>query len=174
MDERPRDAHTTPRWLQLPGLLLLGALAAYLGVCYHVALGKPRPALVADWSPHALWPGTWQMFTLLDRRHSALTAEAIRGDTSEPIDLGELFPTTWESGYRFSRSSFRKSPTRMRVLAAATCGRLAERPDEVRFTLTQWGKTLGDPDQPKNNPKVRTLLTWDCSRRVDLPEGRRL
>ena len=170
--EENTDIRTTPRLLQLPGMLLLLTLTGYFFLCYTCALGKPKPSW-APRSPYALWPGTWQMFTMLDRRHNDLSAQARFPDSEEweSVDLRSVFPTTWESGYRFSRNSFRKSPSRMRVLASSLCTRLSEAPIEVRFEHTRWKKTLGSYTQPKGNAKAKEVIRWTCDRKVKRPGG---
>ncbi len=169
--EPARDARTTPRWARIPVLLLLGCLFGYEYAAYHYALDAEKPGWLQR-NPYALWPATWQMFTYLDRRHNRVDAEVL-ADSGEwvAIDLEEYFPYRWESGPRYARSSFRKSPTRMRTLAQATCHRIEPRPDKIRFKHTRWGKTLGSKTQPPRKEEVSTILTWDCEDHFRLPKG---
>ena len=173
------DSRTTPRWLQLPGLLLLLLLSGYFLTAYSAALGKQTPGIVRS-HPYLFWFGTWQMFTLLDLRHSVLEAEVQVAGSAEwaPLELETLFPYRWESGPRYARSSFWTNPSRLRVLAAATCGRLEAQQgvqaERVRFRAVRWGKTLGSRKQPRRKAKTEDLLDWSCDRTVSLPDGRRL
>jgi hypothetical protein len=169
-----RDSRTTPPWLRVPVLMLCGLLAAYFGVAYTFALEKDVPAWLRS-HPWSLWLGTWQMFTYVDPSFTVVYAEARVDGEWQDIDLEGLFPYQWESGPRYARTSFRKSPSRMRVLAQATCGRLVEkeglRAEEVRFRSERNGKTKGKNPQPKRKTKVEPLLTWDCDKRFPLPAG---
>ncbi len=161
------DSRTTRPALRIPVLLLLLALGAYNAWCWQNALGSGEPSL-------ARWFATWQMFTLRDPGHSEVQAEALIGTEWRPIDLEALFPTRWESGPRYARSSFWKSTPRMRVLAASTCGRHPDHPARVRFSVEKWEKTLGSLEQPKRKPRTQALLEWPCDRAVALPGGRAL
>jgi hypothetical protein len=160
-----KDARTTPRALRVPVLLLLLALSGYNVWCWRNALSQGEPSLVR-------WFATWQMFTLLDKRHSELFADAQIGGEWQPIELEALFPTRWESGPRYARSSFWQSSARLRVLAAATCGRHPGNPSRVRFRVDRWGKTLGTVEQPKRKVETKELLDWPCDREVELPKGK--
>ena len=172
--ESSRDARTTPRWARLPVLALLLALGAYELTAYKYALESEEiPSWLRE-NPYALWPATWQMFTYLDRRNNLLEAQVQRDGAWEDIDLEAYFPFRWESGPRYARSSFRKSASRMRTLAQATCHRVSPRPDRVRFIHTAWGKTLGSAEQPKDKAKVSGILDWDCDDSYRLPRGEEL
>ena len=169
----PRDARTTPGWLRLPALALLPATAAYLGLAYHHALEEDVP----DWlrrNPYSLWMGTWQMFTYRDPGHSTVVAGARFPGEEDwvAVPLEELFPYQWESGYRYSRSSFKKSSSRMRTLAQATCFRMERRPERVRFIAVRWDKTLGSKEQPFKRKRESAILDWDCEDSYRLPQGR--
>lgn len=161
------DARTTPRALRLPVLALLVCFAGYNFWCYQNALWTGAPSV-------ARWFATWQMFTLLDGGHSELVAEAEIGGVWEPVELEALFPTRWESGPRYARSSFWETTSKLRVLGAATCGRHPEHPTRVRFHSERWKKTLGTTRQKKRNLKTQELLEWSCARPVSLPKGRPL
>jgi hypothetical protein len=158
------DARTTPRWLRIPVLLVVGGLAAYFATCFTYALGDSMPRWV--------WAGNWQMFTLKDPGHSTMIAEAL-GEDGEwaPIDLAALFPTQWDSGPRFGTSPFRRNATWMKTLAAATCGRHPASPGAVRFTELRWNKRIGRMDQSPKKAKEKALLTWDCANGVRLPDA---
>ncbi|MDP2309987.1 MAG: hypothetical protein Q8P18_28470 [Pseudomonadota bacterium] len=161
------DTQTTRPALRIPILALLLALGGYNIWCWQNALGTGEPSL-------ARWFATWQMFTLRDPGHSELYAEARVGEAWQEIELDALFPTRWESGPRYGRSSFWKSPTRMRVLAASTCSRHPASPTRVRFRVEKWNKTLGQVKQPKRKLKTEEILDWSCDRAVALPTGRLL
>lgn len=161
------DSRTTPPALRIPILALLLALGVYNVWCWDNALGRGEPSLLR-------WFATWQMFTTRDPGHSEVFAEAMVGAEWRPVDLDALFPTRWESGARYARSSFWKSTPRMRVLAASTCGRHPESPARVRFRVEKWDKTLGSLEQPKRRLRTDELLEWSCDRDVKLPAGRPL
>lgn len=161
------DTRTTRSELRIPILLLLLALGGYNVWCWRNALGTAEPSRVR-------WFATWQMFTLRDPGHSELYAQARVGEAWRDIDLGALFPTKWESGPRYARSSFWKSSSRMHVLAASTCTRHPDRPTRVRFRVERWDRTLGELEQPKRGKKTEVLLDWSCDRAVPLPKGRLL
>lgn len=168
------DARTTPPAARVPVLLGLGVFAAYLLLCWAFALGKARPAW-AEAVPDVWWLGGWQMFTLTDRENELLRAEARVDGAWVPLELETLFPTRWESGLRFDRSSFWRNKGTMRVLAEATCGRHPQHPDRVRFHAVAWRKRLGRAPLPVPADAKRTdLLEWACGRPVPQPRGRRL
>ena len=110
------DVRTTPPWARVPYLCFLALVTLYLVSCFHFAL-RERP-------PKWVWFGYWQMFSLYDRGSADLEAEMLVEGSWKPLDLPEVFPTRWESGYRYSRSSFRRSKGRVRVLAASACQRV--------------------------------------------------
>lgn len=161
----PRDARTTPPLLRVPVLALLVALAGYNAWCWKHALGQGEPSF-------ARFFATWQMFTLRDPGHSELFADGQFGGEWRPIELEELFPTRWESGPRYARSSFWKSTGRLRVLAQATCGRHPDKPTRVKFRVERWKKTLGSVKQPKKKLDTKEVLDWSCDRPVPLPRGK--
>lgn len=167
----PPDARTTPRWLRLPVLVLLGVFATYNVWCWRNALHEGAPVSEPHGFAEARWFATWQMFTLLDPGHSELVAEAEVNGTWEAVDLETLFPTRWESGPRYARSGFWENGARLRVLAAATCGRHPSHPTRVRFHSERWPKTLGKMKQPKKKLRKEDLLDWDCAKTVRLPAG---
>lgn len=155
-------------------LALCLALAVYFGTAYRWALEKDVP----DWlkaRPWSLWLGTWQMFTYIDPSATVVLAEAQVDGEWQDIDLDALFPFHWESGPRYARTSFRKSGSKMRVLAEATCGRLDDRlgiqAERVRFRSERIAKTKGENPQPRRKLKKKALIDWPCGRRVTLPKG---
>lgn len=164
---------TTPSWLRVPVLAGLLSLGGYFFACYWPALDPPA----GSWArahPWGWWFGNWQMFTLLDTGQSLIVAEQQLGGRWEPVALAGLFPTRWESGPRYARSSFFGNPEHMAVLGAATCGRLPVRPQRVRFFRVTWPKQLGEAHpRPPRKARRRELLDWDCARAVSLPAGRR-
>jgi hypothetical protein len=169
------DRRTTPRWLQLPALLFLVLLVAYFGTANRWALDtKGAPKWIIQ-NPAYTWFGGWKMFTDYDPDAARVDAEVMTGGVWQPIDLEALFPTIWESGPRYARTWFRKSPSAMRVLAQSTCGRAASlHPERVRFTVTIWRKRLGELAKPTKDAKTSEILDWDCSKKVPLPKGRRI
>lgn len=166
-------ARTTHPALQVPVLLGLGMLAAYFIACYAFALESGR--VPPRWLPPvALWMGNWQMFTLLDKGHSALAAEmGSEAAGFAPVDLDALFPYRWESGPRYARASFRRSRVHLEILGEATCGRLAARgepaPEAVRFVELRWKKRLGRAKQPADHATRKELFTWRCGGAPRLP-----
>lgn len=159
-----RDARTTPRWLQPLQLGLLLVMIAYFLVVFQVSLSKSIPR----WA----MPGLWQMFTLRDPSGSQTLGEArYPGETDwRPIDLPALFPSRWGSGYRYSRNSFKKNRSRMRVLAASTCLRLEPTPEAVRFVEVRWDKVLGSAE--RSNVREKELHVHRCEKSVRLVGGR--
>lgn len=163
----PPDARTTRPALRIPILALLLALGSYNVWCWHNALGSGPASVLRFFA-------TWQMFTLRDPSHAAVYGDAMIAGTWQPVDLEALFPTRWESGQRYSRSSFWKSTSRMRVLAASTCTRHPDQPTRVRFRVERWAKTLGQVEQPKHKIRTEEILDWTCGSAVTLPKGRLL
>lgn len=119
-----QDTRTTPRWLRLPGLVLLAVLSGYFGVAAVSALDKD-PVTIVRQNPYFFWFGTWKMFTTRERYHVSMEAEAFINGGWEPFELSELFPYRWESGERYARGVFRRHRVRMSTLGQATCGRYA-------------------------------------------------
>lgn len=147
-------------------MALLACLSLYFLGCFHWALRADAPRWTAL--------GVWSMFALEQRRHFEIDAYAEIDGAWKPVDLAALFPYRWESGYRWERNSFRRSPTRMRRLGASLCRRHPERPARVRFDEVRWRKRLGSREQPRHDPKVSLLVEWSCSDSVRLPRGRTL
>ncbi len=172
--EVERDARTTPRWLRLPALGLLGLVATWFLLSYSFALGAPKP----EWArphPWVWWFASWEMFTLRDPGAHLVKGKALYDGKWVDIDLEALFPTKWESGPRYARSAFFKNPPSMRVVADSTCGRLERRPDRVRFEHVYWDKTLGQPSRvPPKDAKRNLLLDHRCGSPVRRPQGVRL
>jgi hypothetical protein len=158
------DVRTTPSMLRAPWLIFLAVVALYLASCFHYSLRSKYPSWV--------WFGLWQMFTLRDIGSADLRAEAQVGEEWIDISLPALFPTQWESGYRYSRSSFRKNKGRLRVLAASACGRHEDRPKRIRLHHVRWTKALGSLERLKEREEL--VLDHRCSQAVKLPNGRML
>ena len=176
-----RDARTTPPWLRGPALALCLGLALLFGSAWYETLDD-TPRTWIGRRPGLYWASNWSMFTNRNRKHRMLRASAryIEDGDWERVYLVQWFPARWESGLRFDRTSFTNSPSRMRTLAAALCGRMAAHPEhaaphEVRFTLVTWRKTLGSRQQPrKRRVRRRKLLEWECGRTPPRPpSGRR-
>jgi hypothetical protein len=167
---------TTPPGRQVPGLIGLSLVAAYFLLCMSMALKDEYPPFL-EAHPYVLWLGNWQMFTVLDRRHVILEAEALAEGQWETVDLEALFPTRWESGPRFGRPSFPEKKSRMYILAQSTCRRMeaaGQAPAQVRFRQVRWLKRPGESDQSRRDPERRNLITWTCSDEFPLPTGVRL
>jgi len=177
----PPDARTTPTWLRIPVLLFMGLLVFYLSTANLWALKKHAPPRWTRTIPGYTWFGGWKMFTGRDPGHSMIVAKAKVADDWQKVDLDKLFPTHWESGPRYARTWFRKSPRAMRTLAQATCGRLEAQAgiqaERVRFDVVRWKKRLGDKRQRPTKKawrKKKRLLDWGCSKTHKLPQGRRI
>jgi len=140
-------------------------VVVYLVSCFHFTL-RERP-------PKWVWFGYWQMFSLYDRGSADLEAEGLFGADWQPLDLPALFPTRWESGYRYSRSSFRRSKGRVRVLAASACVRQVPRPSIVRVYQVSWKKELGS-FLLRVDEKRELFVEHRCGVPVNLAGGRRL
>jgi hypothetical protein len=174
------DRRTTPRLLQLPGLLLLAALSTYYWTAYRSVYDSNPPRIVWE-HPYFFWFGTWKMFTTRERGHASMEGRALVGGEWSSFDLDAMYPYRWESGPRYARSVFRRSGSRMRTLADATCGRYEAthgvRPDRIRLIEIKWRKSLGQTRQPRGErkrEKQKLLLEWDCTTDFQLPQGRRL
>ncbi len=182
MDQRnqDKDARTTPGWLRLPALALCLGIAFWFGsAIVHQETGEDETWLVDH--PHLFWFARWSMFTYRNRTQVDVDAEVRYDREWQRINLPEFFPARWDSGYRYTRTGFRRSRHKMSVLGAALCDRMEaspdhERPTEVRFTEVTWRKRLGRVEQPRpDNANVRPLVTWQCDDpRPPLPQGRRL
>jgi len=176
-----RDSKTTPRWLQVPVLLFLGALIFYLTTANLWALKEHKPPRWTRHIPAYTWYGGWKMFTGRDPGHSMVLAKARVDGEWQKVPLRKLFPTHWESGPRYQRTWFRKSPRAMKTLAQATCGRLEDKldikADRVKFHVVRWPKVLGSKKQKptkRSRRKKKELIDWRCSRSHTLPKGREI
>jgi hypothetical protein len=149
----------------VPYLCFLGLVIVYLLSCFHFAL-RDRP-------PQWVWFGYWQMFSLYDRGSGDLEAEMLVNGEWQDLDLTEVFPTRWESGYRYSRSSFRRSKGRLKVLAGSSCVRVIPRPEMIRINQVTWKKELGSFDVRLDEER-ETLMEHRCGLGVKLPGGKRL
>jgi hypothetical protein len=126
MSEPVRDARTTPPWLQVPGLLLVVAMAAYFLSAFHFAMGESMERWLAY--------GTWQMFTVTIRSGHTIHGEMERDGVVEPIDLPALYPYRWETGPRYGKMTH--EPERLKIFAKSVCYRLQQsgvEPDKVRL-----------------------------------------
>jgi hypothetical protein len=175
------DARTTHRWLRIPVLLFMGTLVFYLFTANLWALQAHQAPRWTRHIPGYTWFGGWKMFTGRDPGHSMMVAQARVGEEWQRVPLRKLFPTHWESGPRYARSWYRKSPRAMRTLAQATCGRFVSedgaKPEQVRFYVVRWPKKLGDKRQRPTKRawrKKKKLIDWDCDRTHWLPQGRRI
>lgn len=161
-----RDITTTPRWLQVPGIALLSAAGLYFVLCFSFAN--------ADSIPPWAWMGRWKMFSWRGTWHYQLEAEVLNNGQWSVVDPVTLFPFQTEAGPRFARSAFFKHKGRMQVLAEATCGRLSERPERVRYYVIKWKATPGQLEQPLKRVTRELQVDWRCGGKVTLPEGRRI
>jgi hypothetical protein len=176
-----RDARTTPRWLQIPVLVFMAGLIFYLATANLWALKRHQAPRWTRSIPAYTWFGGWKMFTGRDPGHSMIVARAKVDGDWQKVNLRKLFPTHWESGPRYARSWFRKSPRAMRTLAQATCGRLKSQngidADQVQLFVVRWKKKLGDKRQRPSKKawkRKKELIDWRCDRSYKLPQGRRI
>lgn len=119
--------------------------------------------------------GLWRMFTYKTSNHSDLRAIASFDDGWKEINLRELFPSKWDSGYRFQRAVFWRNKTRMRMLAASTCVRLEGKATELKFYQDYWKIVPGIPassPESKKNVKEKFNLHWYCGSPVYTPIGK--
>lgn len=164
MNEEPvRDARTTPRWARPFVLGVLYALTLYFLCCFHYAMQEGGPWWVTF--------GSWQMFTTRGTRHGALEAEALVDGAWVPFDLETLFPTRWDSGPRYARSSFRASGNLVRTLADSACDRHPDKPARVRITDVTWSVTIGRREQPQKDAKRTVRVDWACAGTARRPGG---
>jgi hypothetical protein len=162
----PVDRRTLPKWAWWPATSFLIVLSVYFLSCFHWVLHDNRPA----WTTL----GGWSMFSGRATRHTQVDAFAEIDGTWIRADLPALFPTRWDSGYRWERGPFRRSKLRMGTLGASLCRRHPDGPTRVRFDEVRWKRVLGTLDQPRKNAKSKTLLEWSCDERFNLPRGRSL
>lgn len=149
-----RDARTTPGWLRGPAL----ALCLALSVLFFSAFLKCKDGVDGVWLnryPWVHWMSNWSMFTPRNRWQKAVDIEYLVDGAWHPVDGGAYFPTRWESGFRWDRTSFRDSTFKMTTLGAAFCDRMAAdpgspSPERVRFIEVKWKKTLGTTDQARD------------------------
>lgn len=164
--DAPADQRTTPPWLRVPALLLLGLSFAYFGACYRHALGEAMPT----WA----YPGQWSMFTKKETwHHDVIAAAEVQGKPVE-VDLLALFPSTWDSGPRYVRGPFRNNPVRMRILAYSICQRMVPRPTRVVVGESRWKARLGVSPSTRDGEEKKVTLEFDCADNVPLPGGVRL
>ena len=164
--ERPRDERTTRGWAQPVGLAFLVVLSIYHLTCFHFAL--------TDKGTPAMWWGTWQMFTTIDKTTQVVEGEAFYEGEWHAFDPQSLFPFEWESGPRYARAGFYDSAPRVKILAESTCRRFERPIEQVRYRVVTWTRRLGTLDRPPN-AKSRTLVSWTCGEaKLKLPRGRTL
>ena len=94
------DARSTPPALRPLALLLVLALA-FLQVSAFVSVKDGAPRTWLSRHPNIQWFSSWSMFTKRDRTNQALDVEGEFGGEWKKIPMGRLFPTRWESGYRW-------------------------------------------------------------------------
>lgn len=152
------DRSTTPPALRIPVLILLAAWTCYFGAAYHAGLQKGAPWWLAI--------ARWQMFTLRADGNTHILAEQERDGVWTPLDLPALFPTRWESGYRYDDTE--KSHAALAMLAAAACGRMADPPVRIRLLAEKSRLVPGVGAKVKG---TKELLYWECGGTVRLPAG---
>lgn len=169
-----RDARTTPGLLRVPALVFCAALSTL----FFSAFLKCKDDFGSVWLdryPWVHWMSNWSMFTPRNRWQKAVDIQYFTAGEWHPIDGGQYFPTVWESGYRWDRTSFRDSRYKMSTLGAAFCGRMTAdegtpAPERVRFIEVKWKKTLGQTEQPREK-WVRYKLLHDHRCGDPAPEG---
>src|SRR5690606_23670251 len=139
------------------GLLVLGGVILYFLAGFHMIFRDDVPSWTAL--------SYWSMFTVGSWGNSELTADGVFDGKRRPIDLPALFPSTWESGHRYSR--FKNHKPFLSVLGASTCRRHPDRPDRVILIKTRWAKVLGTLD--RKDVVTEVMLDWDCKDSVRLP-----
>lgn len=169
-----RDTRTTPGWLRLPGLALCAALV-FLFFSSFLKCKDGVDGIWLDRYPWVHWFSNWSMFTPRLRWQKAVDIEYRVDGEWHPIDGGAYFPTVWESGFRWDRTSFRDSSFKMRTLGAAFCDRMtadeaSPAPERVRFIECKWKKTRGQVEQPRNH-WVRYKLLHDHRCGDPAPKG---
>lgn len=160
----PRDARTTPGWLRVPALVFCLALSTL----FFSSFLKCKDDVSGVWLdryPWVHWMSNWSMFTPRNRWQKAVDIEYQSDGDWHAVDGMDYFPTRWESGFRWDRTSFRDSSTKMRTLGAAFCGRMtadleSPSPDRIRFIEVKWKKTRGQLEQPRER-WVRYKLLHD-------------
>lgn len=162
-DTADRDERTTPPWARPFALVFLYALVVYFQLCFYYDMKDDDPW----WTAY----GSWQMFTTRGARHGALDAEALIDGEWRPFDLEPLFPTRWDSGPRYARSSFRANTSLVRTLADSACDRHPDKPERVRLTDVSWPVTIGEREQPRNDAKRTVRIDWKCSETARRPKG---
>jgi hypothetical protein len=162
MTADPADARTTPRALQVPVVLLLGALAVYFAASFGYALGPGMPA----W---AKW-GNWQMFSVAGHSNSALDAELELDGEWVPVDLETLFPSRFESGPRY-RQLRNRPGIGMQVLADSACDRDPRQPTAIRMYDVHWPIVPGEDPYLRKKARRKKILEWRCSKHAPRPGG---
>lgn len=106
------------------------------------------------------WTGLWVMFTYKSGRHKTMTFEAYQNEEWKRLPMEEWYPTKWESGYRWERRPVYASKSRQLPFAHAACERSGS--SAVRIVMYQWRKTVGQKEQPMENPRTTVLNTFRC------------
>ena len=160
-----RDASTAPLWLRPLQLGALVGLAAYFVFAYGHSLTSPPPWIAF---------GAWQMFTLNEPGGSEMVIDVQVDGEWRALDVDAVLPSRWDSGYRFSRGSFRRSAPRLSVLGASVCWRYERvygvTPDQVRFRELRWRKVVGS--MARAGLREEEIRRFRCGREVALPRGR--
>ena len=155
----PPDASTTPPAARIPVLIGLAAVAAYLLLGVHSALGILSGGGALDSDPY--WLGRWKMFTDLRPHHSDLQASVRRDGTWQHVDLAAVLPSSWQEGPGYDRKTFWSHPERLEALATHTCQHTGG--EAIVLWARRWEKTLGAMEQPAHDPEERRLLERPCA-----------
>ena len=154
-----RDASTAPLWLRPLQLGALVGLAAYFVFAYGHSLTSPPPWIAF---------GAWQMFTLNEPGGSEMVIDVQVDGEWRALDVDAVLPSRWDSGYRFSRGSFRRSAARLDGDDRAGCPGVT--PDQVRFRELRWRKVVGS--MARAGLREEEIRRFRCGREVALPRGR--
>ena len=102
--------------------------------------------------------------------HKELKATALINGQWVGVDLPALYPTRWESGYRYQRAHFLRRNGASPLVANSICQRMEGSPRAVRIYRVRWKRRPGDTQEARN-PDVQMLTEWPCSRRLAMPKG---
>lgn len=147
--------------------LMISFFVLYFLACLHLAYADKK----TYWSEL----GTWQMFTSYSTKHYDLVAEVEVKGKKQPLLLEDIFYTKWDSGYRYSRPSFARKKSNLKMLAASICSRFPEI-DKIVLSKEEWDVILGVPAKTvKKNRKQKVVRRWDCREDVfHTPKGARV
>ena len=154
----PTDATTTSPAARIPVLIGLAAVAVYLLLGVHSAVGILSGGGAPASDPY--WLGRWKMFTDLRPHHTDLQASVRRDGAWQTVDLAAVLPNSWQEGPGYDRKAFWSHPERLEALATHTCQHTGA--EAIAFSARRWEKTLGAPEQPVRSPEERRLLERDC------------